>query len=112
MSARLIRRFTEVLALVENGESENVCNLAVAQIFERLTDAADGTKASLTLKLDFQLTNGVIEWGCEEPTVKLPKRKFRKAIGWLHEGAISLQHPKQIDMFGPRDVTETAAERG
>ena len=113
MSTRLIRRFTEVVALVENGELEIGCNQAVAQIFESLEDAAEGTKASLTLKLDFVLKNGIVEFGSEEPTLKLPKRKYRKAIGWLHEGALSLQHPKQLSMFGPREVPTTIpAEAG
>jgi hypothetical protein len=104
MSARLIRRFSEIVALVENGELEQGCNEAVTQIFERLQDASEGAKASITLKIDFQLKNGIVEFGSEEPAVKLPKRKYRKAIGWIHEGALSLQHPKQIDMFGPREV--------
>lgn len=109
MSARLIRRFAEIVALVENGELEQGCNEAVTKIFEALEGASEGAKASLTLKLDFVLKNGIVEFGSEEPAVKVPKRKYRKAIGWIHEGALSLQHPKQIDMFGPREVPTATA---
>lgn len=112
-AARLIRRFTEIVALVENGELEQGCNEAVTKIFESLEGASEGAKASLTLKLDFVLKNGIVEFGSEEPAVKVPKRKYRKAIGWIHEGGLSLQHPRQIDLFaGPREVTETTAQSG
>lgn len=114
MSVRLIRRFTEMLGLVDPGFVPQ-CDDAVREVVEQLMDLpSEKGKATITITLEFEYEKGLFN---VMPAVKtkLPEgKRFGRTPFWGHEGALSTQHPSQIDMFaGPRPVeTEPAAERG
>lgn len=117
MSARLIRRFTEILGLVDR-TFEPKCDAAVRELVEALDELpTEKGKGSITVTLDFDFEKGLFN---VTPSVKtkLPEgRKFGRTPFWSHEGALSTQHPSQIDMFAPRQVdvkpqTETTAQSG
>lgn len=111
MSARLIRRFAEVIGLVDPN-FEGACNAAVREVVEELENLpSEKGKATITVTLDFEYEKGLFNL-LPNVKVKLPDgKKFGRTPFWAHEGALSTQHPKQIDMFGgPRGVeTETTA---
>ena len=64
-------------------------------------------KGSVTLKVSFEVENGMVNVGAEISS-KLPKPTVPSSFFWLlADGALSTDHPKQIDMF-PREVEHTA----
>lgn len=109
-----IRRFVDLIEQAGRGRlSEHLDeNLATAvEALEALPDGAGGAATitlTVTLKAQGDLVNVV-------PTVKT-KLPEGKAIAttpfWLDDGALSVQHPNQTDMFtGPKPVRrdDTAA---
>ena len=108
MSARPIRSVTEILGLLSRGrfaerldEELEKCISAL----ENLPEEKGSASIDITLTLNFQ--SGRLDI---RPKVngKLPKEKaFSDTPFWTLDGALSVQHPSQIDMFaGPRDATE------
>lgn len=115
MSARLIRKFVEVLGLLDRGRFEDACN-------EALTDAVGALeqlpkekgKATITVTLELTYEKGLFN---VLPVVKtkLPEGDaFGRTPFWGHEGALSTQHPSQIDMFarGVSTEAQTTAQSG
>lgn len=107
MSARPIRSVTEILGLLSRGrfserldEELEKCITAL----ENLPEEKGSASIEITLQLNFQ--SGRLDI---RPKVngKLPKEKaFSDTPFWTLDGALSVQHPSQIDMFaGPRDAT-------
>lgn len=106
MSTRPIRSVTEILGLLSRGrfaerldEELEKCIAAL----ENLPEEKGSASIEITLALNFQ--NGRLDI---RPKVngKLPKEKaFSDTPFWTLDGALSVQHPSQIDMFaGPREA--------
>lgn len=107
MSSFLIRRYRDLLDQLNRGRFVEKCDEHLAKVIETLENLPDQKgKAQISLTLDISYESGRLEI---KPTVKtkLPEDKaFGGTPFWAHEGAISVQHPSQIDMFsGPRDAT-------
>lgn len=105
--ARLVRRFSEVVSLIDRGKLETACNEAMREALTALSERPD-QKGKATIKLELEVSlQGELTQIKPKLTVKLPEGgAFAPLVVWQHEGALSLQHPSQIDMFGgPRPVT-------
>jgi hypothetical protein len=104
MTSPVIRRFASMLELLNRGRFVEKCDNHLAEAIEAL-EALPAEKGTVTISLSFSL---VYEGGRLEikPAIKskLPEEKaFSGTPFWTHEGALSVQHPSQIDMFaGPR----------
>lgn len=108
MSARPIRSVTEILGILSRGrfaerldEELEKCIAAL----ENLPEEKGTASIEITLALNYQ--NGRLDI---RPKVngKPPKEKaFSDTPFWTLDGALSVQHPSQIDMFaGPREAGE------
>jgi hypothetical protein len=106
--SRLIRRFSEVLGLVDR-DFEPKIDTAVREVVEALVDLpSEKGKATITVTLEFEYEKGMFNV-LPGVKVKLPEGpKFRRTPFWAHEGALSTQHPSQIDMF-VRDTPKPSA---
>ncbi len=103
MSPRPIRRFSEMLGLLSRGRFEEKCDEHLTHAIETL-EALPGEKgaATLTVTITLNFESGRLD---VKPAVKskLPEDKgFSGTPFWTYEGGLSVQHPSQIDMFGPR----------
>lgn len=105
--ARTIRSFTETLGLLSRGTFAEKCDTHLAEALETLEalPSEKGT-ATITIQVTLNYESGRIDI---KPSVKskLPEEKaFGGTPFWTVDGALSVQHPSQHDMFaGPRDIT-------
>lgn len=116
MSARPIRRFVDMLGMLNRGRFVEKCDEHLAAALETL-EALPSEKgaATITLTVTIGFDSGRVEI---RPQVKskLPEEKaFSGTPFWTADGGLSVQHPSQTDMF-VRDVSrpdepETRAER-
>ena len=113
MSARPIRSMTEIIGLLSRGRFSERLDEELEKCIsalENLPEEKGSAEIAITLKLNFQ--SGRLDI---RPDVKgkLPKEKaFSDTPFWTLDGALSVQHPSQIDMFaGPRDANERTRER-
>lgn len=108
MSPRPIRRFAEMLELLSRGKFTEKCdehlNKAI-ETLEAMPDQKGVATLTLTITLNYQEGRLDVKPGVKS---KLPDEKgFGGTPFWTHEGALSVQHPSQFDMFqAPRPVEE------
>jgi len=108
MSSPVIRRFVGMLELLNRGRFIEKCDEHLQEAIRAL-DALPNEKGSVTMTVGITLTyeSGRLEI---KPSIKskLPEEKaFSGTPFWTHDGALSVQHPSQIDMFaGPRDARD------
>lgn len=108
-----IRSFTQLVGLLSKGRFSERLDEELQAAIASLEGASDGKgKATLTVAIEIAYQDGRID---VKPTVKakLPEEKaFGTTPFWTHEGALSVQHPSQIDMFGgPRVADDRARDR-
>ena len=103
--SRVMRNFREMLGLLSRGDFTRKCDEEMEKIVQALEEMpGDKGKATLTLTIDFNYELGRVDID-PKIKIKLPETaKFMKTPFWTHEGALTLEHPNQINMF-PRDVT-------
>lgn len=110
MAPRLIRRFTETLSLLDRGAFESKCNAALTEALDNLVNQpTEKGKASISVTLDLTYDKGMLQ---VMPSLKskLPEAERSGAtIFWPHEGALSTQHPSQIDLEDA--IRDTAAPK-
>lgn len=112
MTARPIRRVTELLGLLDRGNFERACDAALSDALQHLESLPkeQGT-ATLTIELKIAFDSGRVD---VQPVLKskLPEgQAFGRTPLWVSGGSLSTQHPNQTDMF-VRDATEPTAARG
>lgn len=113
MSPRPIRSFVDMLALLSRGRFIEKLDEHLNTALETL-EAIPSEKGSATITLAVTLNydSGRIDI---KPAVKskLPEEKaFSGTPFWAVDGALSVQHPSQIDMFaGPRDAEMRQRDR-
>lgn len=109
MSERLIRKFTEMIGLFSRGKFEQRLDQELEAVIESLQQQPhDQGKATLTITIAFKYQNGRMDI---VPAVKakLPEGPgFTDTPFWIHENALSLQHPNQIDMWEPRNASSSS----
>jgi len=98
--SRVLRSFREMLGLVSRGDFSRHLDAKLTEAIEALEACpADKCKAEITVKitLDYELGRVDVKG---EAKVKLPETaKFMKTPFWVVDGALSVEHPNQIDMF-------------
>lgn len=109
-SARLIRSLTDMLGMLSRGRFAEKCDEHLNTALETLKAIpSEKGSATLTITLTLNYESGRIDI---KPAIKskLPEEKaFSGTPFWEHEGALSVQHPSQMDMFaGPREMPRAA----
>lgn len=101
-----------MLGLLSRGKFEEKLDEHLAAAIATLEALpAEKGSATITVQITLDYQSGRIDL---KPTVKskLPEEKgFSDTPFWAVDGALSVQHPSQIDMFGPQDAAERARER-
>jgi hypothetical protein len=100
MTARPIRRLTELLGLLDRGNFERACDEALSDALSTLEalPKEQGT-AKITIELTIAYDTGRVD---VQPVIKskLPEgQAFGRTPLWVSGGALSTQHPNQTDMF-------------
>jgi hypothetical protein len=108
VSNPVIRRFVGMLELLSRGRFVEKCDTHLEEAIRTLEALPDESgRAALTLTINIAYESGRIEI---KPTIKskLPEEKgFSGTPFWSVDGALSIQHPSQSDMFaGPRDTAK------
>lgn len=108
---RPIRKFTEMLGLLDRGEFAAKCDEALATALQTLEALPKGSgKATITVTINVAYDSGRLDI---HPVIKskLPEAGFGRTPFWSYDGALSTQHPSQIDMFAaPAPAAHKAAE--
>ena len=101
--ARVIRSFREMLGLLSRGDFDRHLDGQLTEALDALDAApADKCKAEITVKITFDYELGRIDIKADSK-VKLPETiRFMKTPFWNVDGALSVEHPSQIDMFPAR----------
>lgn len=108
MTARPIRKLTELIGLLDRGGFESACDAALNEALQTLEALPKGQgTANLTIVLTIAYDSGRVD---VQPVIKskLPEgQAFGRTPMWVQDGALSTQHPSQTDMFmreagGPR----------
>ena len=111
--SRPIRRFIDMIGMLNRGNFADKCDEHLAEAIRTLEDLPGGKgTATLTLTITVNCDSGRLDI---KPAVKskLPEEKaFGATPFWAVDGALSVQHPSQADMFGPRDADERSTARG
>lgn len=112
MTARPIRRVTELLGLLDRGNFERACDEALNDALASLEALPKQQgAASMTIELKIAYDSGRVDI---QPVLKskLPEgQAFGRTPMWVADGALSTQHPSQTDMF-IRDADRPAAKQG
>lgn len=100
MTARPIRRVTELLGLLDRGNFERACDQALSDALQHLESLPkeQGT-AKMTIELTIAYDSGRVD---VQPVLKskLPEgQAFGRTPLWVAGGTLSTQHPNQTDMF-------------
>lgn len=103
--AHLIRDFLKAVGLMHRGKVKEKLDAELAKVLDAVDqhpeEAASGT---VLLSVTVRKMGDRLDLLPKIET-KLPKDKaFGPAAFWLVDGALSLQHPDQDDMFAPREV--------
>lgn len=113
MSARPIRRVTELLGLLDRGNFERACDQALNEALATLESLPKQQGvASMTIELKIAYDSGRVDI---LPVLKskLPEGlAFGRTPMWVSDGALSTQHPSQADMFVREADKPKATERG
>ncbi|WP_454919255.1 hypothetical protein [Xanthobacter sediminis] len=105
MAAHLIRDFLKAVGLIHKGKVKAKLDAEMQKVLDAVDQHPEETAIGVV-----QLTVTVRKMGDRLDIVpkvesKLPKEKgFGPAAFWLVDGALSLQHPDQDDMFSTREV--------
>ncbi len=108
MSTRPIRRFSEMLAILNRGRFEEKLDELLTKTCETLENLPEQSGKAV-VNMTFTLTYSEGRYGIKPAVkLKLPEDKaFSETPFFAAEGGLSLQHPSQTDMFaGPRDAGE------
>lgn len=112
MNSALLRRFTDVVEFFDRGRFAVECNTRLQEAIEFLEalPAEKGT-ATMTVEVKIKFDGGRLDL-VPKLTSKLPEKTFPATVFWAHDGALSVQHPSQVDMFaGPEDAEERQRRR-
>lgn len=111
MSTTPIRRFIGMLEMLNRGRFIEKCDEHLVEAI-RMLEALPNERgrAAITLSINIAFESGRIEI-VPQVKSKLPEDKaFPGTPFWTHDGALSVQHPSQTDMFaGPRPARDRDA---
>lgn len=106
MNDRVIRSYTETVGLLSRGEFARRIDEEIAKLLEAFENmTADSGKGTLDVKLEFKYELGRIDVAASFKVKSPETDRFMKTPFWIVDGALSVQHPNQHDMFsGPRTI--------
>ena len=109
-----LHTFTHFIQVQEDGALHNELSKALQEINARcnqhLMDFGGKPKGKLTITIDFTLEKGVFVIEADH-TVKLPKPPRSRSYLWsTADHFFTPANPKQMQMFGVREVTMPAAD--
>lgn len=109
--ARTIRNLDQLIGLLNRGRFVEACDEKLAEAMKALSEMPKekGT-AKITIEITIASDSGRLD---VTPVVKskLPENgKFSATPFWEADGALSVEHPNQSDMFGPRGVPPKEGE--
>lgn len=117
----MVRRITEatqIIGLLEGGQLASDLSDEIRKTIQDLQEHAGATgtaKGKVALTLSFEQSGEKTEVVADIAT-KLPKRQRRTSFFFTtDDGALSIEHPRQHDMFKPREAApsrETQAAGG
>lgn len=112
MKSVLVRRYADVLELANRGRFAEKCDEHLQNAISAL-EALPSEKGSATITVEMKINydSGRVDI---VPSVKsrLPEGKaFAATAMWTHDGALSLQHPSQTDMFAGPEEAEARQRR-
>lgn len=103
--ARTIRKFDQLIGLLNRGRFAEKCDDCLEQVMAALKDMpGEKGKAKITVEVTVAMDGGLMN---VVPVVKakLPETgTFSATPFWEADGALSVEHPNQTDMFGPRSA--------
>jgi hypothetical protein len=104
---KIIRRFTEMLALIDKGKLERTLDDSLREALETLrAQPGEKGKAEINLNLTVAVQNDMVQI-VPKLKMKLPEGEvFAPLTVWDHDGGLSMQHPSQISMFREVDKEE------
>lgn len=101
-----IRDSVQIIGMLERGDTAQALSDEIAAALIKIQDCASDRKSAkgsvtLTLNISVEGSNVQIEADIKS---KLPKTKRGTSFYFMtSDGALSTEHPQQVDMFGPRD---------
>ncbi|WP_029554806.1 hypothetical protein [Xanthobacter sp. 91] len=104
--ARTLRKFFEAVGIMHRGRVEEEADSELHRLIEAVEQHPDETASgTITLTIKVQKVGDRIDC-LPQIDMKPPKKKgFKACTFWIVDGALSVEHPSQQDMFGPRDIT-------
>lgn len=110
MSQPIVRSFTDALASMEDGRLTHDLSEKLQELLGDLSNlqlsGVRDPKGSMTLKIDFKLTDGIIEIVTDVKT-KTPDVKRDRSVMWLTpDNNLCRSNPKQTSMFDDVDGVE------
>lgn len=109
--SRVIRSYTETVGLLSRGDFARRLDEEMQKLLDAFeTMTAESGKGTVDVKLEFKYELGRIDVAASFKT-RLPETdRFMKTPFWIVEGALSVEHPSQADMFaGPRTIDASVA---
>lgn len=110
-----IRDAQTIIGILEGGALAPALSKEITETLSELNDHSTDNprkkiKGSVTLKLDVEVEAGAATIHADISS-KRPKAVRGSSFFWLLEdGALSTEHPQQMNMFGPRDSDRDVAE--
>lgn len=106
-----IRDATQIIGMLERGDVAQALSVEIEKALVALQDAAgpkSKAKGSVTLKLNLEVLGQSVEIEADI-TSKVPKPKRGRSFYFVtQDGALSTEHPQQLDMLGPREARSAA----
>lgn len=110
--SRKYRQITEIMALIERGDKAAEISDDANALIRRLQDLAGPkgkAKGKLTIEIEFEIEGASISLGMTHKVKEPPPRKSQTHMWADPEGLIVTEHPKQISLQFPHDVSERAS---
>ncbi|AZO04562.1 hypothetical protein [Mesorhizobium sp. M2A.F.Ca.ET.043.02.1.1] len=107
----VLRSFRQMIGLLSRGDFSRHCDKLLGEAIEALeASPADKCQAKITVTITLDYELGRIDVKADAKS-KLPDTvKFMKTPFWSIDGALSVEHPNQIDMFPARKVHDADDE--
>jgi hypothetical protein len=104
MSNGLIRRFSEMIGLVERGAFERSLDEGIRECLEAIrSQPGEKGKASMHIELHIAAQGEMVQI-VPKLKVKLPEGEaFTPLVLWDVDGQLSTQHPSQFSMFKEKE---------
>ena len=104
MTNGLIRRFSEMIGLIQRGDFERSLDEGIRECLEAIrAQPNEKGKATMTITLQIAAQGEMVQIA-PKLAVKLPEGDtFTPLVLWDYEGQLSTQHPNQFSMFKDKE---------